>query len=310
MKILIADDDPAVLAKLSNLVNEIGHEPYCVASGTEVYELLCKKEYSIAIIDWQLPDKPGCEICRDLREQKGVEYIYIIMLSSDEKTENIRLALESGANDYLTKSFNSIELKARINVGIRTAKLEKQMKEMNERLTLLASTDSLTKLLNHGSILLELRMELNRSKREDTTTGVMMLDIDDFKAVNDTYGHQVGDKVLKRFADTLKDSCRIYDRVGRYGGEEFLIVLPRTTLEQGLEIGERLRRIIEDISFDDVIEEMRITCSIGICASTSFLKYSSALVAAADTALYEAKESGKNRVMTCRKVSKENQFRL
>lgn len=310
MKILIADDDPAILANLANLVNEIGHEPFCVTSGIEVYTLLSEQKYNIAIIDWELPDKKGCNICHDIRKQEGTEHIYIIMLSSDEKTENIQLALESGANDYLTKSFNTIELKARINVGIRTAKLEKQMTEMNEKLKLLASTDSQTKLLNHGSILQELRVELNRSKREDTTTGVMMLDIDDFKAVNDTYGHQVGDKVLRRFSDTLKESCRVYDRVGRYGGEEFLIVLPRTTMEQAMDIGERLLKEIENLVFDDIVEGMKITCSIGICSSTSFLEYSSALVAAADTALYEAKENGKNRVAACRKINKESQFRL
>lgn len=310
MRILIADDDPAILANLANLVNEIGHEPYCVTSGMEVFNLLSEKEYDIAIIDWKLPDKTGCEICRDIREQEGAEHIYIIMLSSDEKTENIRLALESGANDYLTKSFNSIELKARVNVGIRTARLEKQMKEMNEKLKLLASTDSLTKLLNHGSILAELNAELSRSKREDTTTGVMMLDVDDFKAVNDTYGHQIGDEVLCRLADTFKSRCRIYDRVGRYGGEEFLIVLPRTTMEQAMDIGERLRKEIEGLVLDDIVEGLKITVSIGICSSTTYLEYPAALVAAADTALYEAKKRGKNRVSTCRQVSKENKFRL
>ena len=142
-------------------------------------------------------------------------------------------------------------------------------------------------------------MELDRGRREGTSTSVLMLDLDKFKAVNDTYGHQAGDQVLICFSKKLIEKCRSFDRIGRYGGEEFLIVLPRTQNDEAVLIAERIRIEIVEMNLDSIIQGLRITCSIGTCTAALSVQHSSALVSAADASLYRAKEAGRNRVISC-----------
>ena len=225
---------------------------------------------------------------------------YIIINSAREGSDDISRALKAGANDYISKKTDLIELKARIVVGVRTAQLEKKLIDLNNRLKYLVRIDSLTGLLNHAAILKELSIELDRGRRDATSTSILMLDLDRFKTVNDTFGHQTGDKVLIRFSNLLSQSCRSFDRIGRYGGEEFLIILPRTEDKESLAIGNRIRTRTEILQIDNEIKNLRVTCSIGCCTTINSDKHSFALIASADSALFRAKKAGRNLVVPCK----------
>ncbi len=300
MKILIADDDPISRKILSKVVTDLGYEPVTVNNGKDALESVKQKECSVVLLDWMMPGMDGIEVCREIRMLDTENVCYIIINSAREGSDDISRALKAGANDYISKKTNSAELKARIGVGVRTAQLEKKLIDLNNRLKYLVRIDSLTGLLNHAAILKELSIELERGRRDTTSTSILMLDLDRFKAVNDTYGHQTGDKVLIRFSNLLSQSCRSFDRIGRYGGEEFLIVLPRTGDEESLIIGNRIRTRTETLQIDNEIENLRVTCSIGCCTAVNSEKHSFSMVAAADSALFRAKKAGRNLVMSCR----------
>ncbi|RKZ06065.1 diguanylate cyclase response regulator [Candidatus Fermentibacteria bacterium] len=300
MKILIADDDPISRRILSKVVTDLGYEPITVSNGMDALERVKKKECSVVLLDWMMPGMDGIEVCREIRMLDAENVCYIIINSAREGSDDISRALKAGANDYISKKTNSIELKARIGVAVRTAQLEKKLIDLNNRLKYLVRIDSLTGLLNHAAILKELSIELERGRRDGTATSILMLDLDRFKTVNDTYGHQTGDKVLIRFSNLLIQSCRSFDRIGRYGGEEFLIVLPRTGDEESLIIGNRIRARTETLEIDSEIEELSITCSIGCCSTIDSEKHSFAMIASADSALFRAKKAGRNLIMSCK----------
>lgn len=300
MKILIADDDPISRKILSKVVTDIGYEPVTVSNGKEALDRVKRKEFSVILLDWMMPGMDGIEVCREIRRLDAEHVCYIIINSAREGSNDISRALMAGANDYISKKTNSTELKARIGVAVRTAQLEKKLIDLNNQLKYLVRTDSLTGLLNHAAILKELSMELDRGKRDGTSTSILMLDLDRFKAVNDTYGHQIGDKVIKAFSSLLGQSCRSFDRIGRYGGEEFLIVLPRTQREESISIGDRIRTRAATLQIDKEIENLRVTCSIGCCTAEKSEKHSSSMVAAADSALFRAKKAGRNKVVSCK----------
>jgi diguanylate cyclase (GGDEF)-like protein len=300
MKILIADDDPVSRRILSKIVTDLGYEPVTVSNGEDTLKYVKQNKCSVVLLDWMMPGMDGIEVCRKIRMLDSEYVCYIIINSAREGSDDISRILKTGANDYILKKTSSIELEARIGVGVRTAQLEKKMIDLNNRLKYLVRIDSLTGLLNHAAILKELSIELDRGRRDATSTSILMLDLDRFKMVNDTYGHQIGDKALIRFSSLLSQNCRSFDRIGRYGGEEFLIVLPRTGDEEGLAISNRIRMLTENLQVDDEINNLRITCSIGCCTSTDSGKRSFSLIAAADSALFRAKKAGRNLVMSCK----------
>lgn len=300
MKILIADDDPISRKILSKIVTDLGYEPVSVNNGQDALDYVKRKECSVILLDWMMPGMDGIEVCREIRRLDSEYGCYIIINSAREGSDDISRALKAGANDYISKKTSSTELKARIGVGVRTAQLEKKLIDLNNRLKYLVRIDSLTGLLNHAAILKELSIELDRGRRDVTSTSILMLDLDRFKTVNDTYGHQIGDKVLIRFSSLLTKSCRSFDRIGRYGGEEFLIVLPRTDDEECLAIGNRIRMRTETLQIDNEINILRVTCSIGCCTTINSEKHSFSLIAAADSALFRAKKAGRNLVMFCK----------
>ena len=299
MRILIADDDPVIRKIISKLVSDMGHEPVTVNDGNSAFKQIKQHGYPVVVLDWMMPGMDGIDACRAIRNIENGNICYIIMNSAREGPNSISEALKAGANDYITKMTDPIELRARIGVGIRTAQLEIELVELNQQLRYLVRTDGLTGLLNHAAILKELDMELDRGRRDGLSTSVLMLDLDKFKAVNDTYGHQAGDKVLISFSGKLVEKCRSFDRIGRYGGEEFLIVLPRTNNDEAISIAERIRFEIEEMNLDNIIQGLKITCSVGTCTAALSVQHSSALVSAADASLYRAKEAGRNCVISC-----------
>ena len=240
-----------------------------------------------------MPGMDGVEICRKLRQLKLPNYVYVILLTARSKREDVISGLESGADDYIIKPFNREELKSRLKIGQRIIELE-------HRILRLASTDYLTGLLNRRAFLERLERELNRCQREASPMGIIIMDIDHFKRVNDNFGHQVGDLVLQELSHTLVELCRVYDFTGRYGGEEFIVCLPGADKWNTYQIAERMRSTIESkkIFLLDKKSNVSVTASFGIVSmEPGQIKSADRLINEADEALYRAKEQGRNRVV-------------
>jgi len=300
LKLLIADDDVVSRTMLSLIANKWGFETILAEDGEEALLILQNSvDISLLLLDWKMPRMDGLTVCKTLREQNHDNPPYIIMLTSMSETDDLVKGLDAGANDYIAKPFKNAELRARLKVGERMLALQSELNEVNKVLKRQATHDSLTGLLNHGAILKQLKIDIEHSKREEQPLSIIMCDIDHFKAVNDTYGHLTGDLVLQVIADRIKDSLRTYDHVGRYGGEEFLLLL-HTDSASALELTKR----IHDKIFNQTIpinDQQSINVSVS-CGLTSFIhsqQKSSAneLLAIADKALYDAKNNGRNR--TC-----------
>jgi two-component system cell cycle response regulator len=289
VKVLVADDSPISRHLLQVSLCSAGYETCLVPDGVEALRVLEQDESpKLVILDWMMPHLDGVEVCRAIKKRVAEPYVYIILLTAKGHQEEINEGLEAGADDYITKPFDLQELKARLRVG-------KRILELHERLFAQATHDSLTGLLNRSAILEALQKELIRSVREKNPVAVIMTDLDHFKHVNDTYGHLAGDAVLREAARRLSASLRAYDAVGRYGGEEFLIVAPSCGLAGGAELAERLRESICGLPIDASGEAIFATMSFGVAATCSIKKVNQ-LLSAADEALYAAKKAGRNRV--------------
>ncbi len=300
MKIIIADDDAAARSALIEAVQELGHDPVSVSNGEDALQTVRLYDCSVLLLDWMMPGLDGLEVCGEIRrvDAEDERVCYIIINGARGSTEDLSRALRAGADDYIFKDTNPVEIRARVAVGVRTAQLEKKLIDLNNRLKYLVRTDSLTGLLNHAAILKELSVELDRAKRDGSSTSILMIDLDRFKTVNDTYGHQTGDKVLMAFANMLCRNCRSFDRIGRYGGEEFLIILPRTSRDESIAIGERIRAATEELDLESSTSNLKVTCSIGCCSARRSDRNPSSMVASADSSLFRAKDAGRNRVMS------------
>ncbi len=297
MRILIADDDPVSCRLLDRLLQKWGYEVIAAHSGTEAWEALQAEDAPrLALLDWMMPGMDGVEICRRVRARSSQSYVYIILLTANDKVGNLVEGLESGADDYLTKPFHPQEMKARLRVGLRMLDLESNLVEARENLQFKASHDALTSILNRGAIIEALERELDRARREGSSVGILLADVDHFKIVNDTWGHLVGDEVLRAVTGRLKAEVRSYDSVGRYGGEEFLILLPgcdRAKLEAKV---EQLRKAAVRTPIETSAGPVSVTISIGGMASAECPQCeSNQLLRATDAALYRAKVAGRNR---------------
>ncbi|HWY47834.1 MAG TPA: diguanylate cyclase [Bryobacteraceae bacterium] len=297
MKILIADDDPVSSRLLDRLLVKWGYEVIAAHDGSEAWEVLqAENAPRVALLDWIMPGIDGLEICRRVRARSAQPYVYIMLLTANDKVGNLVEGLESGADDYLTKPFHPQELRARLRVGLRMLDLESRLVEARESLRFKASHDSLTTIWNRGAIIEMLERELSRARRDGSSVGILLADIDHFKKVNDTRGHLVGDEVLRAVTGRLKGEVRSYDSVGRYGGEEFLILLPGCDNPKLTAKAERLVKVVERSSIGTSTGTVAVTISIGGIASGDCPHADvNKLLLAADTALYRAKVSGRNR---------------
>lgn len=293
MKVLIAEDDIISCRALEKNLQDWGYEVIVTKNGEEAWDSIKQGEIRLAILDWSMPKMDGIELCHKIRneyQQEKSEYIYIILLTGRDLQEDIITGLSAGADDYMTKPFSYLELKVRIQNGVRIIALEDSRLKM-------ANTDSLTQLWNRKKIMEILEEELNRNHREGKPVGVAMLDIDRFKEINDTHGHVTGDRVLIEVASRLKKAVRNYDQIGRYGGDELLIVLPGLDKIHARSIGERLREAVCQNKLETETSSLDVSISIGISVSDiSIHRPATHLIKESDQALYQAKKEGRNRV--------------
>lgn len=227
IRILVAEDDPVSRRVLEVFLMKQGFEVVIASNGTDALEILEKEDAPrLALLDWMMPGMEGIQVCQRVRERNAQAYIYIILLTARSQKEDLLRGLDSGADDYLTKPFDPQELHARLRVGMRILDLQDSLIAAREELRFRASHDALTGVANRATILEALRREHSRQMRTGGSFGIIMVDLDHFKKVNDTYGHPCGDTVLQEAARRMTSSVRGYDVLGRYGGEEFLIVVP------------------------------------------------------------------------------------
>jgi two-component system cell cycle response regulator len=296
VKILIADDEALSRRLLEKTLERAGYEVTAVENGRLAAEKLCHADGPrLALLDWMMPELDGPGVCKMVRGSKEQSYVYMVLLTSKEAKEDIVAGLESGADDYLTKPFNAEELKARLRTGLRILHLEDSLVQAREDMRYKATHDALTSLWNRGVIMDLLGREIVRSSREHASTSILLGDVDHFKKVNDTYGHVVGDEVLREIARRLLHSVRSYDFVGRYGGEEFLVVLNNCDPASAPGRAEEIRKAICNRPIQTGSGALPVTMSMGVLLSRDWgMRPVEELLHEADEALYAAKKAGRN----------------
>ncbi len=289
--VLVADDDPIARSVLSHYLARWGFKPRVAVDGTEARSILEGRDAPhLVLLDWEMPGSTGAEVCRWLRDQPDQCYRYIILLTNKNLRKERLEGLDAGADDYVTKPIDPAELQCRIRAGWRVVTLEDTLRRQVTR-------DALTGIRNRGAIVDCLGRELVRASREGRPLSVMLLDIDHFKQINDTHGHTAGDSVLQEVAHRLEKHVRPYDFVGRYGGEEFLIVLPGLDGEHAASCAERLRQCVADSPVTSPARAIDVKLSIGVAVARPDSAVTS-MIDAADAALYDAKRAGRNRIVT------------
>jgi len=299
MQALVVDDSAVYRKLIGDHLRSWGFGVTLAESGSEAWRILEQPNApKLVLLDWVLPDLDGIELCQRIRQAgSSSPYIYIILLTSKEGRQNMLQAMQAGADDYLVKPFDELELKARLLVGKRILDLQEELVSARESMRHAATHDSLTGLTNRGEILAMLERELERARRERKPVAVILCDVDHFKNVNDTLGHLFGDEALREIGRRLRAQLRVYDGVGRYGGEEFLMVLPSCDLPNALLRANELREIIAKTPVVCSGEERLITMSMGVAVSACEGRNEvERLLNQADAGLYKAKEKGRNRI--------------
>lgn len=303
MNILIAEDDAPSRLILQSLLTKWGHTVTVAVDGVEAWRILCEPEHpQLVILDWMMPGIEGLEIVRRLRLAEGGNPHYVIIMTSGINENSPVLALDTGADDFIAKPFNPAELRARINVGCRITSLHEARAEKLQRLesatetiSLLARTDELTGLHNRRSFNESFALALSSARRHGHPLSLISIDLDNFKRVNDTLGHGIGDLVLKEFSNLLKEVVRVEDIASRWGGEEFIVLLPNTSRDAAVALAERIRTTFEQRS-SGVAAPLSVTASFGVAQlQNEDNEYD--LIRRIDAALYRAKHEGRNRVI-------------
>jgi two-component system, cell cycle response regulator len=300
VRILVADDDPVSLRLMEHMLRNSGYKVITADNGQEAARILSKADGPrMALIDWMMPGLDGPSVCRAVRGRHEDAYVYMVLLTSKQSSADVVQGLEAGADDYLIKPCHPAELKARLHTGRRVLQLEDRLVEAREKMRFKATHDSLTSLWDRGAIIALLHSEQSRTRREHSPVSILLCDVDHFKKVNDVYGHAVGDEVLAEVSKRIKDSVRSHDAVGRYGGEEFLIVMGGTGSEEVKERAEQVRSAVSCLPFSTAQGLINVSLSMGV---TTIEDWDRALPAdlflkEADDALYRAKESGRDKVV-------------
>ena len=301
LRVLIAEDDTVTRLILKHWIQQWGYETVVVENGSDAWSVLQEdRPPEVVIVDWAMPGIDGIELCRRLRDKSRPYYHYILMVTANAEERDVVHALESGADDCIGKPFGSAELRARLLVASRILALQNELIHAREELRVQSMRDGLTGLWNRAAFLDLFQRELKRAKRKNGHTGLLLLDLDNFKQINDTYGHLAGDEVLGEVARRLCDNVRSYDLVGRYGGEEFFIALPGSNREVLRERAETIRKSICCEPIHVSRGDVSITLSVGAAVASGEQSISEVL-AIADVGLYKAKDSGRNLSVICEK---------
>jgi diguanylate cyclase (GGDEF)-like protein len=301
MRILVADDDGISRKMMGMMLRQMGYEVESAVNGRDALDRLMDADGPrLALLDWMMPEMDGPEVCRSVRATSGQLYVYLILLTSKDTREALVEGLDAGADEYLTKPCNSDELKARLRTGERILHLEDKLVSAREEMRFKATHDALTSLWNRGKIL----EALDEALLQLDSIAILMCDIDHFKAVNDEHGHLVGDAVLRELAARLRHGVRGNDLIGRFGGEEFLIVLNGCDPSRLQERAEQLRRAASGGSVLTDAGEVSFTISIGAVSVTGEDRCTPAetILNLADAALYQAKREGRNRVVIAQRL--------
>ncbi len=307
MEILIAEDDRVTALKLRKTLEKMGYSVAVARDGAEAWNIVSRENVKILVSDWMMPEMDGPELCRRIRTREGPLYTYVILLTARDSREDRIKGLEAGADDFLSKPVDPCELTARLNVARRIlgmqdqlrahaeelAKVHAALERQNALLAERAATDALTGLGNRRVFDETIASSVAFSTRHNQPLSLVMLDVDQFKAYNDAFGHMSGDEVLREIAGVLKSGCRVHDLVARYGGEEFALILPATGTCASIAVCERLRQSINNRRWPN----RPVTSSFGVATTRHPAQSSTRLLWEADRALYQAKAGGRDRVV-------------
>jgi len=303
MRALVADDDRPTTVIVENALRVWGLEVDVVHDGAAAWQRMNAIDPpAIAVLDWTMPHLDGLDLCRRVRETWRLASMYILLLTAHDRRNDLLTGLEAGADDYMTKPVDLEELRVRIQVGRRVASLQRdlsrriaELRRAHDRLKEMASTDALTHLYSRRWWFDMAGNEFARSRRHGNALTVLVADLDHFKSVNDRFGHETGDNVLKAFAELLRRECRQTDIVGRVGGEEFALALPETSIAQAQTVASRLTDGCRSLSLPAGEESIHWSCSIGLTDARDADADLDAVLRRADAALYQAKRAGRDR---------------
>ncbi|MBA2769920.1 MAG: diguanylate cyclase [Sporichthyaceae bacterium] len=308
MKVLVADDDLGSRLLAQAAVEALGHDCVSAADGTEAWSMFHELRPDVLITDREMPGLDGVSLCRQIRERQQDQYTYVVLLTSHGDAQDVLSGMRAGADDYVTKPLNPLDLEARLLAAQRVTALHAELASVRKQLREQARTDPLTGLRNRLGLTDELDLLHQVSDRYHRSYCLAMCDIDFFKRYNDTYGHVAGDRALRAVSAAIVGALRAADRVYRYGGEEFLVLLAEQTLPEGVVVMERVRRAVMDLALEHRAngDTGVLTVSTGVAACGVDRRSSSEqLIAEADEALYEAKASGRNQVRAARAGRRE-----
>ncbi|MDQ1536207.1 MAG: two-component system, cell cycle response regulator [Actinomycetota bacterium] len=292
--VLVAEDSLVVRTILHRQLEEYGHRVIEAADGEEALAMCRKHHPDVILLDVEMPKLDGHGVLTVLRESPDLADIPVVFLTARATTDDVVEGLRLGAHDYLRKPFEPAELLARVSAAVRVKILQDQLRQRNIELSVMSRTDALTGLPNRREMHDRMVAAASAAHRHDQPSALLMVDIDHFKNVNDTRGHEGGDVVLRAVADRLNAACRAEDLAGRWGGEEFLVVAPTTDLDGASQLGERIRSHIGDTAVPMTVgPDIRVTVSVGVASG---IRNAEVLLAEADAALYAAKRDGRNRV--------------
>ncbi len=298
-RVLLVDDEPVQRMLVGRMLSRAHYDVVTAEDGEQALERVARGDISLLITDWEMPRMDGLSLCRALRSRGLEHYVYAIVVTSRDAVENVVTGLQAGADDYLVKPVMEPELLARLNTGKRLIEMERSLRIANAENLRLSITDALTGVFNRRYLMDQLQRELERAQRYQHPLSLMLCDVDHFKRINDTYGHQAGDDVLVSFAQALRRSLRETDWIARYGGEEFVVVLPETGIEHARMVAERCRIDMATHPHQAAGTDIAVTASFGV---TGWQPDMSAdvvldkLIAAADAGVYASKSGGRNQV--------------
>lgn len=303
IKVLIAEDDVVSAKILQKNIGEWGYDVVVAQNGEKAWEAYRDENIKLAVLDWMMPKINGLDLCKKIREndydEDNKEYTYVILLTAKGQKKDLIKGFSAGADDYITKPFNHHELKARLKTGKRIIDLQRQLKEQADR-------DGLTGLWNRKRMFKLLDKETNRAQRQDLPLAAIMTDVDNFKKINDTYGHHFGDAVLLEVSSRFQKCIRNYDEICRYGGDELFVILPNCNMAMTRRIAERLRQSVSEKKIQTDLGALDVTISLGGVSSESFFSdfLPETLVIDSDEALLKAKSNGRNCVFIKKKKEK------